>query len=320
MREGLFIKKNKDRWERVQHGQSDDPDVMARDFVGLVDDLSYAKTFYPGSRVTRYINSLASSVYLNIYRNRKEESNRLLRFWKYDMPLALARHYKILLFSLGLFILFYLIGFYASQHDPSLIRSVLGDSYVETTERNIENNNPFGIYQGDNPFFMWIYIMINNIRVAVFAFFQGILLGIGSVYSLVQNSIMVGVFHNMFAAKGYGIEFLFAVMLHGLLELTAIVIACGAGMVMGTSYLFPGTVSRLTAFKNGTKDGVKIIIGLMPVFAIAAFYEGFITRYYKMPLALNIALLLPSALFIIGYLIIYPYKLHQRLKKEQAKA
>jgi uncharacterized membrane protein SpoIIM required for sporulation len=316
LREGLFIKRNKDRWERVQHGDADDPDTMARDFVGLVDDLGYAKTFYPRSRVTQYINALASRIYLNIYRNRKEESNRLLNFWKLDMPLAIARNYKILLFSLALFLLFYMIGFYASRHDPELIRGVLGDGYVAETEKNIEEGNPFGIYQGDNPFYMWIFIMIHNIQVAVFAFFQGIFLGIGSVYALVQNSIMVGVFHNMFAVKGYGVDFLFAVMLHGLLELTAIVIACGAGMIMGTSYLFPGTFSRLTAFKNGAKDGVKIILGLMPVFAMAAFYEGFITRYYKMPLWLNIALLMPSALFIIGYLIWYPYTLHRRMKKE----
>ena len=61
MREGLFIKKNKDRWERLEHQVPVNPDEMAKDFTKLVDDLAYAKTFYPTSRVTRYINSLAAN-------------------------------------------------------------------------------------------------------------------------------------------------------------------------------------------------------------------------------------------------------------------
>ena len=78
---------------------------MARDFVQLVDDLSYAKTFYPSSRVTRYINALASKIYLGIYQNRKEESNRLVRFWKYDVPLTVYKHWRIMLFSFFIFCL-----------------------------------------------------------------------------------------------------------------------------------------------------------------------------------------------------------------------
>ena len=88
---------------------------MARDFVQLVDDLSYAKTFYPSSRVTRYINALASKIYLGIYQNRKEESNRLVRFWKYDVPLTVYKHWRIMLFSFFVFFLFYTVGFYTAN-------------------------------------------------------------------------------------------------------------------------------------------------------------------------------------------------------------
>jgi hypothetical protein len=105
LREGLFIKKNKDRWERVQNETTRDPDEIAKDFVQLVDDLGYAKTFYPGSRAARYINGLASRIYLNIYSNRKEESNRILNFWKYDVPLTIKKHHRIILVSLVIFFL-----------------------------------------------------------------------------------------------------------------------------------------------------------------------------------------------------------------------
>lgn len=291
---------------------STDADETARDFVSLVDDLSYAKTYYPASRATQYINGLATKIYLGIYQNRKEESNRLLRFWKYDVPLTVYRHRRMLLFSAFVFCLFYTVGFFTAKNDPAFIREVFGNAYVDTTEQNIEAGNPFGIYQQGDSFFLWVAIMINNIIVSFKYFGEGLLLGIFSLKALGQESMRVGVFNYMFYAKGLGAGFVLAVMIHGLLELTAIVLACGAGAVMGTSYLFPGTRSRLDAFKSGVKDGVKIVVGLVPVLMIAAFYEGFVTRHYKMPLVLNLLILASSAAFVIFYFIIHPVRLRRK--------
>ena len=72
MREALFIKKNADKWTEYQNSPTDNPDEMADRFVTLIDDLSYAKTFYPKSKVTRWINGIAAGIYQNIYQNKKE--------------------------------------------------------------------------------------------------------------------------------------------------------------------------------------------------------------------------------------------------------
>jgi uncharacterized membrane protein SpoIIM required for sporulation len=289
---------------------------MARDFVQLVDDLSYSKTYYPTSRVTKYINALASRIYLRIYQSRREESNRLVKFWKYDVPLTIGKHHRIILFSTALFVLFYILGFFSAKLDEGFTREVLGNAYVDMTEKNIAEGNPFGVYQSGNSFLSWLGIMVNNVMFSIISFVKGIVLGLLSITALIRTAMEVGVFHFMFAAKGLGVDFIFAVMLHGLLELTAIVITCAAGVIMGTSYLFPGTQRRLQAFQVGVKDGVKIVIGLIPVFGIAAFFEGFITGLYKMPRVLNIFLLLLSATFIIWYFIIYPIILKKRFKEE----
>lgn len=318
MREGLFIKKNKARWEKLQQGLSSDADETARDFVQLVDDLSFAKTYYPTSRVTQYINALASRIYLGIYQNRKDDSSRLLRFWKYEVPLTVYKHRRIMLFSVFVFALFYTVGFFTAKHDPSFVREVFGSAYLQKTEDNIAAGNPFGIYQSGDSFFMWIAIMINNIIVSFRYFGEGLVLGIFSLKELGQESMRVGVFNYLFFARDMGAQFVLAVMIHGLLELTAIVIACGAGAVMGTSYLFPGTRSRLDAFKEGVKDGVKIVVGLIPVLMMAAFYEGFVTRYYKMPLPLNLVILAASAVFIVFYFIVHPYRLTQKERRNYA--
>lgn len=280
-----------------------------------MDDLSFAKTFYPGSRVTRYINALANRIYLGIYQNRKEEHNLLLNFWKYRVPLTVYKHRRIMLFSFFVFLLFYTVGYFTAKQDPSFIRDVFGDGYVDKTERNIAEGNPFGVYQGGDSFFMWIYIMLNNIIVSFTYFGKGLVLGYFSLQELGKESMRIGAFHYMFAEKGYALGFILAVMIHGLLELSAIVMTCGAGVVMGVSWLFPGTQSRLAAFKVGVKDGVKIVVGLVPVLMLAAFFEGFVTRYYKMPLVLNILILLSCAALLLFYFLIYPIRLHRRKKE-----
>jgi uncharacterized membrane protein SpoIIM required for sporulation len=284
---------------------------MASNFTRLIDDLGYAKTFYPTSKVTQYINSLATGIYLNIYKNRKEESNRLLNFWKYDVPLTIYKHHRVILFAFLLFVLFFIVGFFSSQQDQTFTRDVLGENYVDITEENIENGDPLGIYKQGNSFLMWLRFMINNIRVSFMYFVQGITLGIWTVYSMISEAIRIGSFFYIFFSKGLGTTAAVGVLIHGMLELTAIIIASGAGLVLGKSFLFPGTISRWKALQIGVKDGVKIVIGLMPVFAIAAFFEGFVTRYYNMPIVLSSILLLISASFIIGYFILYPMRLQK---------
>jgi len=315
LREGLFIKKNKDRWERLEQETPVNPDEMASDFTKLVDDLAYAKTFYPTSRVTQYINSLAAKIYLGIYRNRKEESNRIVKFWKYDVPIAIRKHHLVILFALIIFFVFFSIGFFSSVKEPGFVREVLGDAYVDMTEKNIREGNPFNVYANENSFVMWMWIMLNNILVSFRYFFRGIALGIPSLTALGKESIRLGAFEHMFSAKGLGGQAVITVLIHGMLELTAIIITCAAGVVMGTGYLFPKTGRRFDAFRDGVKDGVKMVLGLIPVFVIAAFFEGYVTRYYKMPLPLNILILMVTSSFVIWYFIIYPIRLENRLKK-----
>ncbi|MBK8607507.1 MAG: stage II sporulation protein M [Chitinophagaceae bacterium] len=317
MREALFIKKNKDRWLKNQHMPSNDPDQMAADFTQLVDDLAYAKTFYPSGKVTNYINSQASRIYLDIYKNRKEESNRLVTFWKYDLPLTIQKHHKVVLFSFIFFLIFFGIGYFVSAQNDDMARSIFGDTYVDHTQENIANGNPFGIYEHGNPFLSWLNLMIHNIRVSFLMFVSGIFAGIPCLYIAIKNSIMIGVFDQFFAARGLGIDFWLVVFVHGTLEITGLIIATAAGLVLGKSFLFPGTIKRIDAFKQGAKDGVKIMIGLIPVFALAAFFEGFITRLYNDISILTTAVFALSVLFVIWYFIIYPIRLGRKLLLNQ---
>lgn len=314
MREALFIKKNKDRWLQNQHSPSEDPDETAMEFTQLVDDLSYAKTFYPQSRVTRFLNARASQTYMSIYQNRKEERNRITEFWKYTVPLTVRKHHNVLLGCAVLFIVFFMVGFYSAKHDESFVREMLGDSYVNMTEENIEKGKPFGVYAEGGELLMWLGIMLNNIFVSFTYFARGIVLCFPSITSLLTEGVRLGAFEEMFFAKGLGIQSVLTVFIHGTLEISAIVIAGAAGVVLGKGWMFPGTGKRLNAFMKGAKEGVIIVVSLIPVFIVAAFFEGFITRYYTMPQWLSTIILLASASYIIWYYIIYPLRVQRKLK------
>jgi len=295
---------------------AEDADEMAKDFTQLVDDLAYAKTFYPSSKVTQYINSQASKIYLSIYKNRREESSRLVDFWKYDLPLTIRKHYKAVFFSFIFFLVFFSIGFFVSKQDEGVARSFFGDGYVDKTLENIEKGNPFGIYEYGNPILSWLSIMINNIMVSLLMFASGIFACVPTLNFLAQNAAMVGIFDQFFASKGLGVQFFLVVFVHGTLELTAIIISGAAGLILGKSFLFPGTIKRLSALKRGAKDGVKIMIGLMPVFALAAFFEGVFTRLYNDVSVLTTIITSLSVVFVIWYFVIYPIRLGRKMTEQ----
>lgn len=322
MREGMFIKKNVDKWNRYQQEQTDDPDEMAERFITLVDDLSYAKTFYPQSKATRWINGIAAGIYLNIYKNKKEKYSKLLRFWKYDLPFLFRKYHKILLFTFLLFVAFVAIGVFGSIKEEGFIRSVLTDKYVDMTEENIANGDPFGVYKSDNPFNMFVLIAINNIFVAFLMAIGGLVAGVGTLYLMWSNGMMLGCFQYMFFAKNLGMKSVMVIWVHGTLEILALVVASAAGFIIANSILFPGTYSRLLSLKKGLKDALKIMIVLIPVFLTAAFFESYIThlmsntydneRNAGIPVWASAIILAGSLSFILWYFVIYPIRLHKR--------
>ena len=162
---------------------------------------------------------------------------------------------------------------------------------------------------------MFLGITINNIRVALMAFAYGILFGIGSLYIMMQNAIMLGSFQYFFYDKGLLWESARTIWIHGTIEISVIIIASCAGLVLGNGMLFPGTYTRLESFKRGIKSGLKILMSTIPFFIIAGFLEGFVTRHTEMPDWLAIFIIGLSLFVIIFYYVIYPRQLH---KKQQS--
>jgi len=287
---------------------------MAGQFTDLVNDLGYSKTFYPHSKVTNYLNGLASRIYLGIYRNKREESSRILRFWKTELPLVVRRYHREILYSFIIFSLFALMAAFSAAHDETFVRGVLGDGYVDMTEDNIAKGDPFGVYKHDDAMSMFVAIATNNIKVSFVIFICGFILSIGTIWQLFQNGVMIGAFQYYFFAKGLGLKSVLVIWIHGTLEISSVIIAGAAGLILGNSILFPGTHRRIDSLKRGGKDGLKLMIGLVPVFIVAAFLEGFVTRYSGMPVLLSVSILAGSLFFVVWYFVVYPIQLEKKTR------
>src|SRR6202000_280519 len=170
------------------------PDELASQFTDLVNDLGYAKTFYPHSKVTQYLNGLASRIYLGIYRNKKEPVSRIARFWKREIPFLVRKYRREIFYSFAIFVLFSIMGAFSAAHDETFVRGVLGDAYVDMTEDNIAHGDPFGVYKDENKIAMFLRIALNNIQVSLLVFVAGIFVSIGSAWFLFKNGIMLGAF------------------------------------------------------------------------------------------------------------------------------
>lgn len=325
MREAAFVRQNKDKWLRFENvllGNNNEltPDELSALYLEVTDHLSYARTFYPESKTTAYLNHLASKSHQKIYRTKRESSKRFITFFTEEFPLLMYNYQRELLLSFLVFALFCVVGAYSAASDGAYVRSIMGDNYVNMTLENMQRGDPMRVYKEMNEVEMFMGITINNIKVALMAFIFGIILSIGSLFIMMRNGVMLGSFQYFFYEKGFFWESVRTIWIHGTIEISVIVIAGAAGLVLGNGILFPGTYSRLESFKRKMKDGLKIVISTIPFFIIAGFLEGFVTRHTEMPDWLAIVIIGLSLLLIVFYYVLYPritFKKHQKSIDEQ---
>ena len=307
MRESTFIDRNRSKWKEIEDSEKKDPDETASDFVEIISDLSYAQTRYPHSKIGSYLNHLAVNAYRSVYRHKKPQP--LLEFWKTTFPLILGKNRKTLWLASALFLIFCTLGAVCANLEPEFVESVMGSEYIAMTEDNIAKGEPFGVYATENPLQMFLRILANNLFVGLLVFISGIFMGIGSIYHTFKNAIMVGSFFHLFFRADLGLNALVVVGLHGTLELMGLVLECMAGMILGLSVLFPGTLTRRQAFRKGLNQSARIYLGTVPFTLIAAFIESYITRYGSTGLFSNPTLMtgLLLLVFILSWVILVWY-------------
>ncbi|WP_047983926.1 stage II sporulation protein M [Ornithinibacillus californiensis] len=235
--------------------------------------LSYSQTYFPNEDVTFYINELVGKSHNLLYKNQVTSGKQIRDFFSKRFIGLLLEQWKFIVVSALLFFAGGLAGFLAVADDPLHIYSILPADISQGVD-------PERLGEGHDSIdssLMSAEIMTNNIQVAILAFASGITFGILTIYLLVFNGLLVGALAGLFWHYGMTYEFWAYIVPHGMIELTAIFIAGGAGLIMGYRLFVPGPYSRIYQLKYHGKRSVLLFLGTVPLFVIAGIIEGFIT-------------------------------------------
>jgi len=312
MREIAFIKQNKEKWLEFEQISSNkekkSPDDIANLHIKIMNDLVYAQTYYPKSKVTTYLNKLAKKSFDKVYHTKRRDKNVLLYFFFDKVPLLAYKHRKYIYISFIFFFICFFIGLLSTFNDESFARQVLGNNYVDQTLENIENGDAMAIYKGGSNWGTFIGIYDNNQRVGLNMFLSGLFLGIGTGFYIVYNAIMVAVFQAFFYQYNSLFQSLKGIWIHGTYEIFSMIIEAAAGYIIGASILFPGSLKRFESFKTGVREAFYIFISTIPFTIIAAFLEGYITRYSnQMPTIVCFLIILFCFVSISYYYLMLPF-------------
>ena len=267
---------------------------------------------YPVWLIER-LESLTSRGHQLIYRQGDFGIDKLRRLFLVDFPTAVRAHRVQMLIALAAFAVPLLVIGAMGYFDPSLILSLQDAASVERYEGMYgDPDGPIGRRNADSDWAMFGFYVRNNIGIAFQCFAGGLFFGIGSLFVLAVNGALIGSTAGYLTWRGFGDNFYPFVITHGAFELTGIVLAGAAGLILGQALLVPGRRSRLAALEHAAKGAIVIVYGMTAMFAIAALLEAFWSSARWVPAPVKIGVGAACWLAVIGYFVFQGRPRHRR--------
>jgi uncharacterized membrane protein SpoIIM required for sporulation len=266
---------------------------LCRLYRQVTIDLSRARTLGEDPDVVRYLNLLAARAHGQVYAARPVELRPLLTFVLTGFPRLVRRHAVPLLVSVGIFLLASIASFVAVVRQPDLAYALFDEHMVEYENIRLEKQE--GEYKGNFTFsvaespFVAVLIIVNNVRVAMVMFALGALLCVPGILLLVYNGRMLGTLTGLVWVHGYFLDFYALIMTHGVLELTALCIAAGAGMMLGWSLIAPGRLPRKEALRQAAFDAFGLLGGAALMLVVAGIIEAHVTPHFPQAVRWSVA-------------------------------
>jgi uncharacterized membrane protein SpoIIM required for sporulation len=309
----LWLEKRKPHWQRLEQlldqsarkgfrtlGRSELRELgllyrqIAADLAALRED--------PASvHFARYLNQLLARAHNIIYSTRKTSTSTTVEFFRTTYPNIFRKNWNYVLVAMLVFLVAALVGAGLTWQDPDFKLSVLGPKMVETIEkREMWTHSIVGIKPLASS-----GIMTNNLSVGFATFALGITGGLGTLYEIALNGVLMGVIGMACHMSGMSLKLWEFVAPHGVLELPAIFIAGGAGLRVAAGLLFPGYLPRRESLVRGGNEGVQLLLGSIPILVVAGVIEAFVSptglaRHLKFTMAAALFTLLTLYLFTVG--------------------
>ena len=319
----FWIDKHKPCWERLeqlldetQHRGIRSLDRMQLRELGLLyrqaaSDLAVLRADASAVHFARYLNQLLARAHNTIYSGKKTSAASVLRFFRVTYPAVFRRNLNYCVVAFILFLAGALGGSILTLQDPDFQLSILGPQMVETIQRRE----------------MWTHsvlalkplassaIMTNNLSVAFSTFALGITAGLGTIYMIVFNGLLIGVIGTACWLSGMSLQLWSFVAPHGVLELPAIFISTGAGLKLASGLLFPGVLPRKTSLTLAGREAIQLLLGCVPVLFLAGVIEAFLSPTEMHP---SMKFLFAAAMFALLVMYLGGFHLGASAKADSA--
>lgn len=261
-------------------------------------DLSTLREDPTGKSYARTLNLLLTRAHNTIYSGQKSSAKGIIHFYRHTYPQVFRRNLSLVNAAFLLFVAGAIAGLFLAMTRPEFMHLFLGPGMMETIERHkMWTDSVVSISPLASSF-----IMTNNISVTFVTFAFGMTAGVGTVYMMIFNGVMLGVVGAACWLGGMSLPLWSFVAPHGVLELPAIFIAGGAGLRIAQGMLFPGLLSRRDSLAKAGGEAVRLLLGTVPVLIVAGFIEGFISPSQTISWKLKFVVAAANAAIFFSYL------------------
>lgn len=261
----------------------------------IASDLSTVREDPASRQISTYLNQLLGRAHNLIYMGRKTNAAGIVQFFRSSYPRLFRENLAYPFTAFLIFLAAGIAGMALCFSDPGFERYFLGAQMIDTIEQHqMWTHSVVAIKPLASSF-----ILTNNISVSLATFASGIVAGLGTVAMLIMNGLLIGVIGTACWQAGMSSQLWSFVAPHGVLELPAIFIAGGAGLLLARGLLFPGTLPRRDSLMEAGGRAVRLVLGVIPMLVIAGFIEGYISpSEFPVPLKFALGAALATALLL----------------------
>jgi uncharacterized membrane protein SpoIIM required for sporulation len=275
-----FIANRQGRWSRLDHllktgiNGAQKWSELARLYRSVAADLSRARSLDLPPDIVRYLEQLSANAHNRLYGSQRSGGGRnILRAVMVDFPVELRRQWRFFLLASLLFYGPFAIGALGALVDPAFASAVLPEATLANMEQ-MYSGDTVSRQAGEDAMMAGFYVM-NNVGIALRCFATGAFLGLGSVYTLVYNGLVMGVIEGYLWSVGAGWNLLDFTAGHTAWELTGVVVAGTAGLKLGWSIVVTNGRTRAGSLKAAGPALFRLIIGATALLFGAAAIEAF---------------------------------------------
>jgi uncharacterized membrane protein SpoIIM required for sporulation len=245
-----------------------------------VSSLAVARSTILDRSLVGYLEALSLRAYLMVYGPRASLLELALKFFKTGLPRSVWALKFPILISFFIFFSSSLAGYVAVLLDPANYDYFMPDSVTQGRDFNTSSEKLasylYGNWEGLRQALVHFanFLFRHNTQIAILCFSLGFFLGIPTILLLISNGLALGAMVALHFEKGLGLDFLAWVSIHGVTELSAIILAGGAGLSLAEKILIPGPGGRLENLGKGGKEAATVMIGVVLMLLCAGILEG----------------------------------------------